>query len=175
MYGPLKRGRKTMRQTLTDNLAAERAMFVSMDRDDPKYPAAAARIQRLTDAIPPKRDRVKRPVDGRPVQPLEREIQRACLMLLRVHPKVAMVWRTNSSTFTEQNADGTQRYITANTMPGMSDICGLLKGGRGLFIEVKRPGGKPTRLQEQFLDRARLAGAVAAVVTDPCQLTDLLA
>jgi len=50
----------------------------------------------------------------------------------------------------------------------------LLKGGRALFIEVKRPGGKATRLQEQFLDRARAAGALAAVVDDPQQIVDLL-
>jgi len=164
-----------MRQILTQNLAAERALFVSMDTDDPKYPAAKARIERLTNAIPPKRDRVVRPVDGKPAMPLERDIQKACLQLLRVHPKVAYCWRANSGTFTEQNADGSQRYISANSAPGCPDILGYLKGGRFLAIEVKRPGGKPSRLQEQFLDRARAAGALAAVVDDPQQLVDLLA
>jgi len=33
---------------------------------------------------------------------------------------------------------------------------------------------KPTSLQEQFLDRARVAGALAAVVDDPQQIVDLL-
>jgi hypothetical protein len=149
-------------------------MFYGMDPTDPRYEAAKARIQKLADAIPPKRDRVVRPVDGRPTQPLERDIQRGCMQLLRAHPKIAMVWRTNSGTFTEQNADGSQRYITANTMPGMSDICGVLKGGRAIFLEVKRPGQKPTRLQEQFLGRARLAGAIAEVVTDPRQIVEML-
>ena len=124
---------------------------------------------------PPKRDRVVRPVDGKPALPLEREIQKACLMLLRVHPKVAFAYRINSGTFTEQNADGSTRYINAHSMPGMSDLCAVLKGsGRACYFEVKRPGQKPTRLQEQFLERAAAAGAIAAVVTDPQQIVELL-
>jgi hypothetical protein len=163
-----------MRETLTVNLAAERQLFAAMDTADPKYPAAAARIQRLTEALPPKRDRVRRPVDGRPAMPLERDIQRACLELLRQHPKVAYCWRANSGTFTEQNQDGSMRYISANSAPGCPDILGYLKGGRFMALEVKRPGQKPTRLQEQFLDRARQAGALAEVITDPQQIVDLL-
>jgi len=174
-YGPLRRGRPTMRETLTQNLAAERALFVSMDATDPKYAAAKARIERMAEAIPPKRHRVVRPVDGKPAQPLERDIQKACLQLLRAHPKVAYCWRANSGTFTEQNQDGSQRYISANSAPGCPDILGYLKGGRFLCIEVKRPGGKASRLQEQFLDRAKAAGALAALVDDPQQIAGLLA
>jgi len=77
-------------------------------------------------------------------------------------------------TFTEQNQDGSQRYITANSMPGMSDIAGVLRGGRAFFFEVKRPSQKPTRLQDQFLERARQSGALATVITDPEQILKLL-
>lgn len=163
-----------MRETLTQNLSAEKALFAGMDEGDPKYAQAKARLDRLAEAIPPKRDRVKRPVDGKPAQPLERDIQKACLQLLRSHPKVGMVWRQNSGTFTEQNPDGSQRYITANTMPGMSDIAGVLRGGRAFFLEVKRPGQKPSRLQQYFLQRAREAGAFAEVISDPEQILKLL-
>lgn len=175
MYGFRRRGRKSVRELRSDSLAAQRMLAAGMAPDDPRREAAQAFLAKQAAAIPPKRHRVVRPVDGRPVQPLERDIQKACLQLLRSHPKVAAVWRQNSGTFTEQNYDGSTRYISAHTMPGLPDICGFLKGGRALFLEVKRPGQQPTRLQQIFLDRATAAGALAAVVTDANQLAALLA
>ncbi len=46
---------------------------------------------------------------------------------------------------------------------GIPDVVGCLCG-RFIALEVKRPGGRPTRLQEWVLDRIRRAGGVAAVV-----------
>ena len=46
--------------------------------------------------------------------------------------------------------------------PGEPDITACLSGRR-IEIEVKRPGGKPTRLQLAHLDRWRESGAVAFV------------
>lgn len=174
-YGFRRRGRKSVRELMSDSLAAQRMLASGMESDDPRRPAAQAFLAKQAAAIPPKRNRVLRPVDGKPAQPLERDIQKACLMLLRVHPKVELVWRQNSGTFTEQNQDGSMRYISAHSMPGLPDICGFLKGGRALFVEVKRPGQQPTRLQQIFLDRAKAAGALAAVVTDAAQLVEILA
>jgi hypothetical protein len=46
----------------------------------------------------------------------------------------------------------------------VSDIIGCrLKTGRFLAIEVKRPGGKPTPEQQQFIDTINHAGGLAFV------------
>jgi len=44
---------------------------------------------------------------------------------------------------------------------GWPDIVGVLPGGRSLWIEVKRPGEKPTELQKYRLKRLKKAGALA--------------
>lgn len=48
---------------------------------------------------------------------------------------------------------------------GSADLIGMLAPqGRFLALEVKRPGEKPTREQELFLELVRKSGGVAAVV-----------
>lgn len=47
---------------------------------------------------------------------------------------------------------------------GVSDILGVLPGGRFLAIEVKKqPGKKPTALQGRFIDCVNKAGGLAFV------------
>jgi hypothetical protein len=46
---------------------------------------------------------------------------------------------------------------------GISDISGILPGGRSLRIEVKKPGEKPSGAQSSYLQMARVMGAVAFV------------
>mgnify|MGYP001222844928 CR=1 FL=1 len=47
---------------------------------------------------------------------------------------------------------------------GLPDLIGAYRG-RALALEVKRPGGRPTPLQQYELERWATAGAVAGVVT----------
>ncbi len=47
---------------------------------------------------------------------------------------------------------------------GRPDITGCIKGRR-FEMEIKRPGARVTRLQEEMLRRWREAGAVVGVVT----------
>jgi len=171
-----RRGRISLREKMERGLAAQRLYAAGVEDDDPRRAANTERLERHAAQIPPapKARKLRRPVDGRPVQPLEKDIQKACLHLLRAHPKVAFAYRINSGTFTEQNADGSTRYISAHTMPGMSDLCAVLKNGRAAFFEIKRPGQKATPLQQAFIDRANAAGALASVVTDADQLSALL-
>ena len=87
---------------------------------------------------------------------VEQGIQRAILDYLR--------WR-GIPCYKHQNAgiyrDG--RYIPSHTR-GVSDIIGCIpKTGRYLAIEVKRPGGKPTPEQQQFIDTINGAGGLAFV------------
>lgn len=176
-YSPLRRGRQTLRETLERNLATQKLALMATPDDHPRKQANIERIAKFEAqiaAMAPKRQYVRRPVDGKPAVPYERDIQKACLQLLRAHPKVACVWRQNSGTFAEQNRDGSQRYISAHTMPGLPDIVGFLHGGTAIFFEVKRPGGKATPMQQAFIDRANAAGAIAAVITDPQQVIDIL-
>ena len=46
---------------------------------------------------------------------------------------------------------------------GVPDIC-MVYLGKPIFLEVKRPGGKPTELQEYNIKKIREAGGVAEVV-----------
>lgn len=80
--------------------------------------------------------------------PLERDIQRAILALLRKRPK----------SFTVKLAAGPY------SLPGLPDILHI-EGGIPFFFEVKRPGGSTTKLQLQVMDKLLGAGAVVGVVT----------
>jgi hypothetical protein len=99
-----------------------------------------------------------KPATGLPV-PLEKDIQRAILSLLSF--RGIMAWRVNSGAMSAQSSTGKKRFMRFNGMPGMSDIAGILPGGQSLFVEVKRPGEKPTDLQANFLALATAQGALA--------------
>ena len=49
---------------------------------------------------------------------------------------------------------------------GVSDLLGITRGGKFFAIEVKKPGGRATPEQEQFLEDVRLYGCKAFVATD---------
>ena len=78
--------------------------------------------------------------------PLERDVLKAVLAALRAHPRVAFVERINSGAY--KSAAG--HYVRFGFV-GCPDILGMLKDGRFLAIEVKRPGGNPTGDQVEFL------------------------
>ena len=85
----------------------------------------------------------------------EKQIERAILEYLVVVKKIKC-WKQNNGNFSVGN-----RYIKTcidhmgNSVSGIPDICGYLPNGKALYIEVKRPKGKPTELQKHFLDNAR--------------------
>lgn len=80
--------------------------------------------------------------------------------------KKVMVWRSNNvPTF-----DVTKqifRRMPKFAMKGVSDIVGVLPGGRALFIEVKKPKGYASKFQKDFLIRASRAGALAFIARSP--------
>ncbi len=49
------------------------------------------------------------------------------------------------------------------SVPGVPDVIGILKGGRILGIEIKRPGGKIRDEQKAFIDRINEEGGLAFV------------
>jgi hypothetical protein len=88
----------------------------------------------------------------------EAAIQKAVLQYLRICPQVAWYCRINSGAF----IDG-DRYIQANSQRGMSDIIGMLRGGRLFAIEVKSKTGRLLPHQQEFLGLIADGGGLAGV------------
>jgi hypothetical protein len=143
------RGRKTLREVMTDHQRTEDTLAALWGKPRRELPIPAE----------PKKRAPAKPSG----EPSEAEILRAIIQLLHRHPRVAQCWRQNSGTFAERNRDGSTRYIRANTAKGMSDIMGILKDGRTLAIEVKSRTGRMRPGQEEFLQTIRQAGGVAGV------------
>jgi hypothetical protein len=88
--------------------------------------------------------------------PLERSLLRACERELK---KCGMLYR--------------KRHGTALVTRGDPDLY-LLVRGIHVEIELKRPGEKPSALQEFRLEEWRRAGAIVGVVTTVAELGQLL-
>lgn len=74
-------------------------------------------------------------------------------------------WRQNTGGMKRRYEDkngNSKEYFVRFGYPGISDILGCHLG-RMFAIEVKRPGGRLTREQKQFLLNLRSAGGVAIV------------
>lgn len=50
-------------------------------------------------------------------------------------------------------------------MVGSSDILGIMTGGRFLAIEVKKPGGKLSEAQRDFIEDINIRGGLAFMAT----------
>ncbi len=94
----------------------------------------------------------------KPKPPLERDIQKSILEYLKLRGFYA--WR-NQTQGTWDAGKGI--YRNAQTLKGVSDILGVLSGGRILAIEVKRPGGKLSLDQVEFLKKVQGLGGKAFV------------
>lgn len=91
-------------------------------------------------------------------EPSEHQIQNAILEWLQY--KGWMVWRNNSGVI-PMTANGKTRLIKMG-MAGLPDLFAL-KDGFLLGVEVKRPGNKPTVIQERMLFELRNHGAGTCV------------
>lgn len=146
-----RRGRLTKRERLEAN-----------QRSTDWYAAMAGKpttANTLLAQLPPKRDRVVRPVDGRPAVPYERDILAAAIKALRDDPRVWEVRRQNSGVFQDGN-----RFIRVGT-PGVLDIIGMTVSGRYFELEAKRPGKKPDPRQERHIQHIRSGGGIAGYFT----------
>lgn len=91
-------------------------------------------------------------------KPLEAEIQRAILDVLRFHG--VECWRANTGAFAGEHK-GRSRFVRFGEK-GQSDILGMIgPNARFLAIEAKRPGNKPTLDQILFMQRINAAGGFA--------------
>lgn len=111
---------------------------------------------RLKTALPPKRHRVRRPVDGRPAAPYERDVLAQIIKALRLDPRVARVERNQAGVFRDGN-----RYIRVGVR-GKLDLTVYLKTGRFAEIEVKRDGKtKPEPHQLERIATIKREGGIA--------------
>lgn len=90
-------------------------------------------------------------------RPNEKQIQDTIINWLLLNQIYA--WRNNTGMATYETK-GKKRAVRYGKT-GSADILGILPDGRFLAIEVKRPGNKPTELQQQFLDDIVDRGGVA--------------
>ena len=141
------RGRKSLRDILLENQAANNLYQAMLGGETPPQ------VIKIPDA--PKK-RIKSDVPRTDL--LEKDIQKQILMLLKRHPKVQWVARFNSGTFVSGD-----RYISSNSQSGMSDILGMLKGGRLFAIECKSRTGRIQPHQQDFLDLINEGGGLAFV------------
>jgi hypothetical protein len=102
---------------------------------------------------------------------LERDVLRAGLQLLRVHPLVAWASRINSGAV--ENANG--QFVRFNQIVGCSDIVGQMKTGHFLALEAKRPGQKPTEPQMLFLHMVEAHGGCSGWFDSVDALESILA
>lgn len=112
-------------------------------------------------------------VDAKPANVLrEVDIQRDVRDALSKHPAVQKVWRVNGGGAFVPGVGGVERFLRFHDIPGMSDLWVLLKpryGPRMGFVEVKRPGEKPTEKQAALLETMRDRGHIAFVATSAMQ------
>ena len=163
--------RRSFRPSFRATGAQNKAALDFMAGGKPHDPALQSSYDALIGGMPKQRQRA---VSKPSLEPTEREIQKAILDFLRVHPKVAWAHRFNRGMM-PSSYNGRESYTQFNTCRGFSDIHFLLKGGRAGYCEVKRPGRKPTEDQAEFLQRCTDAGALAFVASDCEQVQAILA
>jgi hypothetical protein len=114
-------------------------------------PDAQAAAESMCKPVPRERKAALRDPEKR----YEADVLRDILKALRKHPKVARVERRQSGVFQDGG-----RFVRVGRR-GDPDIGGILKGGRTLGIEVKRPGEVPSEIQWQRINEINAAGGLA--------------
>lgn len=105
----------------------------------------------------------------KPLLALESDVQKAIIHYLKLHPKVAWVARFNSGVMRSEY-NGRESFTRFSTQAGLSDVLGMMYGGKLFALEVKRPpfsGPRNSReqAQAQFLGDIRAGGGLAGFAT----------
>ena len=141
----MRKTRKSIRQTVAENQAHIAGMCRLMGKPTPEKKVLFEPIKPRTKTTP-----------SRNIP--ESVILKSIMEYLRYEPKVAWRMRCNSGTF----MDG-DRYISSTSQRGLSDIVGMLKGGRCFCIEVKSKTGKVMEHQTEFLELIKSGGGLAGI------------
>ena len=92
----------------------------------------------------------------------EQEIQKQIIDYLKI--KGCLVFKHN-------NFGKVRGHFYHNTI-GVSDIIGLNKNGKFIAVEVKKPGGKPSKEQIEFLEDVKNKNGIAILAES---LDDIMA
>lgn len=87
----------------------------------------------------------------------EREIQQAIQQAFKLKFRLTL-WHIDAG---QAGMRSTGRRQHSSIPKGFPDLLGVYKGGRAVFIEVKRPGGAFRPGQLEFLESMRSQGAIA--------------
>jgi hypothetical protein len=138
------------------------------------YAALYEKPRVLIDIPPAPAPRANHAPSGHTGIPLEKDIQKAILAALSARTDIVFFGRFNRGAAISQSSTGQNRYTMFNTVPGFPDIHGMLKGGRAFYIEVKRPGGKVSDDQRQFIEKVKRGGGIAGLAYSVDQAQNLL-
>lgn len=172
-----QRGRRVGRLSMRDRLA-------QINAADRFYATMAGKEPQAQSVILPKRVRAVSSADSSSIDidavhrkqpvPLEKEILKACLAALKLHPRVAFAGRFNRGVM-QSSYGGRDSYTSFNSVPGFPDIHGMLKGGAAFYIEVKRPiTGRLDDKQSNFLASIKACGGIAGVATSVAEALALI-
>jgi hypothetical protein len=91
---------------------------------------------------------------------VEGAVVKACLEYLELRGVYA--YRQNTGAAEYQDKAGNKRFVRYGK-PGVSDIIGVLPGGRFMAIECKAPNGRLSEYQKEFLDQVEKMGGLVVV------------
>lgn len=130
----------------------------------------------LQKSLPPKRDRVRRPVDQQPVVPLEKEVLAAVGDLLESHPQVLLAIRQNSGAMPYESHGRLvpvwfYKILRRPEDLTIVDYWGFLRSGKPFAMECKRadwkgpsPTDKREMKQQAFIRMIECIGGVGGFV-----------
>ena len=101
---------------------------------------------------------------------LEKEIQANLIKIASKHPNVHFIDRSNSG---KVKVKGGWMQLHKKGFP---DLCGWVKGGKFLGIELKRPDTKnnTSKDQDSMLELMRESGCICGIAHDEESLMDIL-
>lgn len=143
------------RPSKRDRILATNAALSFIAGASPRHDAQS-NLAQLTQPVPPKRDRVRRPVDGKPVGATEHQEQCAVISWWwRVHQRYNL---PHFALFAIPNG-GARDVITGARLkaegvrPGTPDLMLAKPNVRfnGLYVEMKAGDNKPSDAQREFI------------------------
>lgn len=115
----------------------------------------------------PAQPKRRRPWSIKKPRVLERDIQRAILQALELHPMVARIERINVMAGRLYGKDGKPGRFIRSCRKGRVDLDGFTVDGRVIAIEVKRPTTRHTLTKEQqeYLSMVKSSNGLSGVAT----------
>ena len=109
--------------------------------------------------------------------PNENSITNAILTYLNCQPNT-FAWRNNTTGIYDSRKKCYRARTGKYNIKGVADILGITDDGegRGIFIaiEVKRPGGRASREQQNYLSRIKALGGIAGIATSVLEAKEIL-